>query len=151
MELAGTAKNAAVLAAAAAGIAGPNAAGAAAGRVFAEVDAYARRRGGRRETFAGLAGAGDLVATVVAESSRNRRAGELLGQGMPAASIGPELGQASEALDGVALLARTLQRDGVPAPTIAGLADLVEGRIEPRSFTDAVTAPGGARRPRAAA
>ena len=45
--------------------------------------------------------AGDLVATVVAEGSRNRRAGELLGQGMPAESIGDELGQSSEALDGV--------------------------------------------------
>jgi hypothetical protein len=69
---------------------------------------------------------------------------------MPAASIGPELGQAAEALDGVALLARTLQRDGVPAPTLDGLAALVEGRIEPESFTAAVTAPAG-RRPRAAA
>ena len=57
------------------------------------------------ETFAGLAGAGDLVATVVAEGSRNRRAGELLGQGVSAASIGDELGQSSEALDGVGLLA----------------------------------------------
>ena len=78
------AKNAAALAAAAAAAAGPNAAGAAAGKVFAEVDALARRRGARPETFAGLAGAGDLVATVVADGSRNRRAGELLGRGVPA-------------------------------------------------------------------
>ena len=68
------------LAAAAAAPAGPNAAGAAAGKVFAEVDAYARRHGARPETFAGLAGAGDLVATVLADGSRNRRAGELLGR-----------------------------------------------------------------------
>ena len=33
-------------------------------------------------TFAGLAGAGDLVATVLAAESRNRRAGELLAQGV---------------------------------------------------------------------
>ena len=150
VELAGTAKNAAVLAAAAAGVAGPNAAGAAAGKVFAEVDAYARRQGGRPETFAGLAGAGDLVATVVAQSSRNRRAGELLGRGVPAGSIGTELGQAAEGLDGVALLARTLERDGVHAPTLGGLAALVEGRIEPESWAEGLTAPG-ARRPRAAA
>ena len=37
------------------------------GKVFAEVDALARVRGGRPETFAGLAGTGDLVATVVSE------------------------------------------------------------------------------------
>src|SRR5207248_8685032 len=83
VELAGCAKNAAVLAAAAAAAAGPNIAGAAAGKVFAEVDALARARGGQPETFTGLAGAGDLVATVVAAGSRNRRAGELLAPGVP--------------------------------------------------------------------
>ena len=143
VELAGTAKNAAALAAAAAGVGGPNAAGAAAGRVFAEVDAFARRRGGRRETFAGLAGAGDLVATVVAEGSRNRRAGELLGKGMTAQSIGDRLGQSSEAMDGVGLLARTLRREGVPSPTLDQLADLVDGRIGADEFCAAVIAPDG--------
>jgi glycerol-3-phosphate dehydrogenase (NAD(P)+) len=143
VELAGTAKNAAALAAAAAGVSGPNAAGAAAGKVFAEVDAFARHRGGRPETFAGLAGAGDLVATVVAEGSRNRRAGELLGQGMSAQNIGDRLGQSSEAMDGVGLLAQTLRREGVPSPTLDRLAELVDGRIDAGAFTAAVTAPGG--------
>jgi glycerol-3-phosphate dehydrogenase len=143
VELAGTAKNAAALAAAAAGVSGPNAAGAAAGKVFAEVDEFARRRGGHPETFAGLAGAGDLVATVVAVGSRNRRAGEMLGHGVPAAMIGAELGQSSEALDGVGLLAQTLRREGVPSPTLDRLAALVDGTIDAQSFTAAVTAPGG--------
>ena len=97
VELAATAKNVAVLAAAVASVAGPNIAGAAAGKVFAEVDALARARGGRPETFAGLAGAGDLVASVVSSNSRNRRAGELLAQGVPASEIGNALGQAVEA------------------------------------------------------
>jgi 1-acyl-sn-glycerol-3-phosphate acyltransferase len=143
VELAGTAKNAAALAAAVAGVSGPNAAGAAAGKVFAEVDAFSRRRGGHEETFAGLAGAGDLVATVVAEGSRNRRAGELLGQGVPAASIGDELGQSSEALEGVGLLAATMRREGVPSPTLDRLAALVDGRIDADTFTAGLTAPSG--------
>ncbi len=143
VELAGTAKNAAALAAAAAGVSGPNAAGAAAGKVFAEVDAFARRCGGHPETFAGLAGAGDLVATVVAEGSRNRRAGELLGQGMSAQHIGDRLGQSSEAMEGVGLLAQTLRREGVPSPTLDRLAELVEGSIDADEFTAAVTGLGG--------
>jgi 1-acyl-sn-glycerol-3-phosphate acyltransferase len=143
VELAGTAKNAAALAAAAAGVSGPNAAGAAAGKVFAEVDAFARHCGGRPETFAGLAGAGDLVATVVAQGSRNRRAGELLGQGVSAQTIGDRLGQSSEAMDGVGLLAQTLRREGMPSPTLDRLAELVDGRIDADAFTAAVTAPGG--------
>jgi len=143
VELAGTAKNAAALAAAAAGVSGPNAAGAAAGKVFAEVDAFSRHCGGLPETFAGLAGAGDLVATVIAEGSRNRRAGELLGQGVSAQIIGTTLGQSSEAMDGVGLLAQTLRREGVPSPTLDRLAALVDGTIDADTFTAAVTAPGG--------
>ena len=141
VELAGCAKNAAVLAAAAASTAGPNVAGAAAGKVFAEIDALARLRGGRPETFAGLAGAGDLVATVVSEGSRNRRAGELLAQGVPAVEIGPALGQAVEAVDSVPLLASVARGAKLEAPALEGLAALVEGRIDPEHWTETVTEP----------
>lgn len=37
--------------------------------------------GARKETFAGLAGVGDLIVTCTSQHSRNRRAGILLGQG----------------------------------------------------------------------
>jgi 1-acyl-sn-glycerol-3-phosphate acyltransferase len=151
VELAGCAKNAAVLAAAAAASAGPNVAGAAAGKVFAEIDGLARRLGAAPDTFAGLAGAGDLVATVVAEGSRNRRAGELLGRGIPAAEIGPALGHAVEAVDTVPLLAALLREAQLAAPATFGLAELVEGRIEPERWTAAVTRPTSRpRRARAA-
>ncbi|MBS1871310.1 MAG: 1-acylglycerol-3-phosphate O-acyltransferase [Actinobacteria bacterium] len=149
VELAGCAKNAAVLAAAAAAAAaGPNVAGAAAGKVFSEIDGLARRLGAAPDTFAGLAGAGDLVATVVADGSRNRRAGELLAQGVPAAEIAPALGHAVEAVDTVPLLAALLRDAQLPAPATLGLAALVEGRVEPDRWTAAVTQP--ARRPRKA-
>lgn len=151
VELAGAAKNAAALAAAAASVAGPNAAGAAAGKVFAEVDAYARRRGGHPETFAGLAGAGDLVATMVADGSRNRRAGELLGRGVPVAEIAPAIGQAAEALDAMPLLAAAMRSAGFDAPVVSGLADVVAGRVEPDLWAATVTAPPTRPRRRSAA
>jgi glycerol-3-phosphate dehydrogenase (NAD(P)+) len=138
VELAGCAKNAAALAAAAAG---PNAAGAAAGKVFAEVDAYARQAGSQPETFAGLAGAGDLVATVLASGSRNRRAGELLAQGVCGDEICSALGQTAEAVGSVPLLAARVRHAGVDAPVLGSLAGLIEGRIAPARFTSSVTAP----------
>jgi glycerol-3-phosphate dehydrogenase (NAD(P)+) len=143
VELAGAAKNAAVIAAAAAAVAGPNAAGAAAGKVFAEVDAFSRRRGGRPDTFAGLAGAGDLVATVVAEGSRNRRAGDMLGRGMAPDEIGPALGQSAEGLDAVPLLAEALRAEGVRAPALNGLAAVLAGRMDAEQWTGAITRPKG--------
>jgi glycerol-3-phosphate dehydrogenase (NAD(P)+) len=141
VELAGAAKNAAALAAATAAPAGPNAVGAAAGRVFAEVDAYARRAGAQPETFAGLAGAGDLVATVLAQGSRNRRAGELLAAGTHPDAIEQQIGQTPESLDALPLLAHALAAAGVSAPTVEGLAAVVEGTADATDWAAAITAP----------
>jgi glycerol-3-phosphate dehydrogenase len=141
VELAGAAKNVAVLAAAVASTAGPNVAGAAAGKVFAEVDALARAHGGRPETFAGLAGAGDLVASAVAPNERNRRAGELLAQGVPAAEIDDALGHAVEGVDAAPLLASAARDAQLDTPALDSLAALIEGRIEPEQWTATVTEP----------
>ena len=121
VELAGAAKNAAALAAGATEAQGLNAAGAAAGHIFAEVWRYAEGLGARPESMIGLAGAGDLVATALARDSRNRRAGELLAAGVPAAEIPARIGQAVEALESVPLLARALERAGVGTDERAGV------------------------------
>ncbi len=129
VELAGAAKNAAALAAGATEAQGLNAAGAAAGHIFAEVWRYAEGLGARPESMIGLAGAGDLVATALARESRNRRAGELLAADVPAAEIPARIGQAVEALETVALLGRTLERAGVPAPVTVALGRLISGEL----------------------
>jgi glycerol-3-phosphate dehydrogenase (NAD(P)+) len=77
----------------------------------------------------GLAGAGDLVATALARESRNRRAGELLAAGVPAAEIPARVGQAVEALESVPLLAGALERAGVGAPVTGALARLISGEL----------------------
>ena len=87
VELAGAAKNAAALAAGATQAQGLNAAGAAAGHIFLEVWRYAEQQGARPESMIGLAGTGDLVGTALAPQSRNRQAGELLAEGVPASEI----------------------------------------------------------------
>jgi glycerol-3-phosphate dehydrogenase (NAD(P)+) len=129
VELAGAAKNAAALAAGATEAQGLNAAGAAAGHIFAEVWRYADGLGARPESMIGLAGAGDLVATALARESRNRRAGELLAAGVPAADIAERVGQAVEALESVPLLARALERAGVGAPVTSALGRLISGEL----------------------
>ncbi len=130
VEMAGAGKNAAALAAAAAAPHGLNAAGIAAAEIWRECVEYGIARGAELETFTGLAGVGDLTATVLAPGSRNRRAGELLGNGVPADQIPAQVGQASEGLDSVPLIADTLQRVGIEAPGLSGLAALIEGRID---------------------
>lgn len=129
VELAGAAKNAAALAAGATEAQGLNAAGAAAGHIFAEVWRYAEGLGARPESMIGLAGAGDLVATALARESRNRRAGELLAAGVGAAEIPGRIGQAVEALESVPLLARALAHAGVGAPVTGALGRLISGEL----------------------
>jgi glycerol-3-phosphate dehydrogenase (NAD(P)+) len=129
VELAAVAKNAAALAAGATEAQGLNAAGAAAGHIFAEVWRYAAAGGAQPESMIGLAGAGDLVATALAPQSRNRRAGELLAQGVGAAEIELQVGQAVEALESVRLLAKAVQSSGFPAPVTVGLSRLISGEL----------------------
>lgn len=138
VEMAGAAKNAAALAAAATEPFGLNAAGIAAASVWRECIAYAMSRGAELETFSGLAGVGDLTATVLAPSGRNRRAGELLGQGTPAGEIPALIGQASEGLDAVPLLAAAIEGSGSPAEALGGLAALIRGEIDTEAWVDSL-------------
>jgi 1-acyl-sn-glycerol-3-phosphate acyltransferase len=121
VELAGCARDAAALAAATAAHAGRAAAGSAAGKVFAEVDAYARREGSTPGTFAGLAGAGDLVAAVLGDGT-------------------------GDAARSVPLLAARIREAGGDAPVLRGLAGVLEGSVEPERWTAALTAPRPAAR-----
>jgi glycerol-3-phosphate dehydrogenase (NAD(P)+) len=129
VELAGAAKNAAALASGATEAQGLNAAGAAAGHIFAEVWRWAESQGARPESMIGLAGTGDLVATALAPESRNRRAGELLAQGVPSSEIPALVGQAVEALESVPLLAAALTKAGIDAPVTGALSRLIEGEL----------------------
>ena len=132
-ELAACARNAATLASAEAGPGGAGLAGAAAGRVFAEVQELALSRGAHSETFAGLAGTGDLVAATLAASVAPARAGEPGG---------------AESLATVPLLGMAFERDGIDAPVTTGLRRMLAGDLSADQWLESVraAAPRGRRR-----
>ncbi len=83
MQLGGALKNVIALAA---GIAdglgyGDNTKAALITRGIHEISRLGEAAGGKRETFQGLTGIGDLIVTCASMHSRNRRAGILIGQG----------------------------------------------------------------------
>ena len=84
--------------------------------------------GGKRETFAGLAGMGDLIVTCTSLNSRNNRAGILIGQGVPVQEAIASIGAVVEgyyAIDSARTLA---QKVGVEMPiTEAAYQVLYEG------------------------
>jgi glycerol-3-phosphate dehydrogenase (NAD(P)+) len=145
-ELAACAKNAAALASAAAAPRGANMAGAAAGHIFAEIHELALASGGRSETFAGLAGAGDLVATAIAEGSRNRQAGEMVGPGVPAGQVEASMDQTAESLATVPLLGLAFERQGIDAPVTDGLRRVLDGESSPEQWLESVRSARPARR-----
>lgn len=89
VELAGALKNVIALAA---GIldglhAGDNAKAALVTRGLVEISRLGVALGARPETFAGLAGVGDLITTSVSPHGRNRSAGEQIGRGVPVEEV----------------------------------------------------------------
>jgi Glycerol-3-phosphate dehydrogenase len=65
-------------------------------RGLAEIARLGSALGAQTQTFAGLAGMGDLVATCSSPLSRNRTFGEYLGRGMTVASASAAMNQTAE-------------------------------------------------------
>ena len=98
-------------------------------RGLAEMARLGVALGGRKESFTGLAGTGDLIVTCCSMHSRNRRCGILIGQGKPVDEAIKEIGAVVEGYYAAAN-ARTLARKtGVEMPIAeAAYEVLYEGR-----------------------
>ena len=129
VELCAAAKNVIALAAGAAdglGL-GDNAKAALVTRGLAELRRLARVAGARPDTFAGLAGMGDLAVTCWAASGRNRRAGELMGRGATASEAATEIGMVVEGLTTAPVLRDLARRLGIEMPITEGVCEVLEG------------------------
>jgi len=108
---------------------GDNTKGALLTRGLAEIARVGVAMGGRRETFFGLTGMGDLITTAMSRHSRNRHVGERLGKGE---SLEQVLGAMWMVAEGVhtARAARDLgRRHGVDMPIAEQVCALLfEGR-----------------------
>jgi glycerol-3-phosphate dehydrogenase (NAD(P)+) len=65
-------------------------------RAVREMSKLGEAVGGHRDTFAGLAGMGDLIVTCTSQRSRNRHVGEQLGAGKPIDEIVGSMNQVAE-------------------------------------------------------
>jgi len=129
VELAAASKN--VIALAAGGVdglgLGDNAKSGIVTRGLAEMSRLGAACGGRGETFSGLAGMGDLIATCWSHLGRNRRAGELIAQGASPEQAAAEIGTV-EGLTTALVLRDLARRVGVEMPITSAVCDILEGR-----------------------
>ena len=130
VELCGAAKN--VIALAAGGVdglgLGDNAKASLIARGLAEMTRLGEAAGARPETFAGLAGIGDLVVSCCSSKTRNRQAGELIAQGLSPERAVAEIGQTVEGLTTAPILRDLSHRLGVELPITEGVCAVLSGQ-----------------------
>jgi len=129
VELCAAAKNVIALAAGGAdGLSlGDNAKAALVTRGLAEMRRLAESAGARPDTFAGLAGMGDLIVTCWSPSGRNRRAGELIARGASAGEAAAEIGMVVEGLTTAPVLRDLSHRLEIELPITEGVCAVLEG------------------------
>jgi glycerol-3-phosphate dehydrogenase (NAD(P)+) len=130
VELCGAAKN--VIALAAGGVdglgLGDNAKASLIARGLAEMTRLGEEAGARPETFAGLAGIGDLVVSCCSSKTRNRQAGQLIAQGLTPEQAVSEIGQTVEGLTTAPILRDLSRRLGVELPITEGVCAVLSGQ-----------------------
>ena len=103
-------------------------------RGLAEISRLGQALGGRPETFAGLTGMGDLVATCISPQSRNRYFGEQLGKGRTVEEIADEMDQVAEGVKSVPVVCALADEVGVEVPIAREMLMVVSGE---QTATDA--------------
>jgi glycerol-3-phosphate dehydrogenase (NAD(P)+) len=129
VELCAAAKNVIGLAAGGAdglGLGG-NAKAALVARGLAEMARLAVAAGGKEETFSGLAGMGDLVVTCWSPVGRNRRAGELIAQGVEPGEAVRQIGMTVEGLTTAPVLRDLSHRLEIELPITNGVCAVLRG------------------------
>ena len=134
VELCAAAKN--VIALAAGGVdglrLGDNAKASLISRGLAEMTRLGEAAGARAETFAGLAGIGDLIVSCCSSKTRNRHAGELIARGLTPEQAVAEIGQTVEGVTTAPILRDLSHRLGVELPVTEGVCAVLAGQ----SITD---------------
>lgn len=142
IELGGALKNVFAIAA---GIAdglglGDNAIAALVTRGLAEMTRLGTALGGRTETFIGLSGVGDLMATCYSPHSRNNRVGKALGKGGKLDDIVAKLGMVAEGVPNTRSIHDAGQKADVRTPLIDAVYQILyENKPAPEALEELLT------------
>ena len=134
VELGGALKNIiAFCAGVAAGIGlGDNSFAALITRGLKEITRLGIKLGGKQETFYGLSGLGDLIVTCLSEHSRNRKAGYLVGQGMPLDEVKKEVGMVIESIDNIEVAYELSKINNVEMPIVETVYKVLYENLDPQ-------------------
>jgi glycerol-3-phosphate dehydrogenase (NAD(P)+) len=88
--------------------------------------------GARPETFAGLAGIGDLVTTCLSRHSRNRHVGEQIGRGLSLQETLASMSMVAEGVDTTRATVELSRRMKIEMPIAEAVHRVLNGESGPR-------------------
>jgi glycerol-3-phosphate dehydrogenase (NAD(P)+) len=112
---------------------GDNAKAALITRALAELIRLGTQLGGKRETFQGLGGIGDLMVTCFSGHSRNRHVGESLGRGEKIDDILKAMPMVAEGVPTTYSAYECARKLGVETPIIDQVRAVLEGTVSARA------------------
>ncbi len=101
-------------------------------RGLAEITRLGVAMGGEPQTFAGLAGMGDLIATCTSAQSRNRTVGYELGKGRSIQEIVDEMFMVAEGVKSAPAVMALAEKFGVDMPIAREVLEVVQGNSNPQ-------------------
>ena len=110
---------------------GDNAKSALVTRCLAELVRLGTKLGGRRETFQGLSGVGDLIVTCFSRHSRNRLVGERLGRGESLAAITESMCMVAEGIPTATSAFACAREHGIETPVLDQVHAIIAGKLSP--------------------
>jgi glycerol-3-phosphate dehydrogenase (NAD(P)+) len=117
---------------------GTNAKAALLTRGLAEIIRVGTDWGAKAETFYGLSGLGDLLATCNSSLSRNYQVGYQLAQGKTLSEILAHLEGTAEGVNTTSVLVERANRQGVSVPITYQVYHLLKGEITPQAAVEAL-------------
>ncbi len=101
-------------------------------RGLGEITRLGEKMGGKKETFYGLTGLGDLIVTCLSEHSRNRRAGKLIGEGKTLEEARKEIGMVIEGVDNIEVAHELCKKYDVNMPIVDAVYDMLFNNLDPK-------------------
>ena len=112
---------------------GDNAKAALITRGLAEIARLGEKLGCQRDTFAGLAGMGDLIVTATSMHSRNNRCGYLIGQGYETQDAIKRVGMVVEGINAIPAAIAFADKYHVDMPIVRAVDAIVNHHADPKT------------------
>ena len=101
-------------------------------RGIGEIRSLGMSMGANIQTFSGLAGIGDMIVTATSNNSRNFRAGQLIGKGVPVPEAVSQIGMVVEGIHALNAAVKLAAKYHVDMPIIMAVDAVVNHGADPR-------------------